>query len=194
MKILHKVFFILIVVLVPVLSASCSFFARTQAVEFAVPEYAGTVPVEQWRICVACGTVDGDGNVFREYSVPAGGALLLDLPKNYAAAVLAYPLAEENVADADVLKPWGAVFPWYTELAEQDGFAATVLYRLYRSADYSLQSGDQIRDFAGRFNWKRFVPLCRKLSNQWLVDGTRVVQAIAAGKFKKTDLGEQLVE
>ena len=127
---------------------------------------------------------------FREYLIPAGGALLVDVPKNSAVSVLAYPQSNGDTSLGQEQKPWGTIYPWYRELQPQDGFAAHILYRLYSSADYTHQSAAQVQDYLSRFNWKKFVELCRTMPDLWLSDSDKVVQDIALGKFKKTDLSQ----
>ena len=103
----------------------------------------------------------------------------LDLPKNEALGILAYP-----VKNGRRQKPFGTIYPYSVEISCKDGFAAYIVDRLYRG---SRKSVPQTQDFVSRFNWPRFVESCAAFENPWNLDGDRIVKSIASGRFKKSD-------
>ncbi len=117
---------------------SCSFFAKTQELVIDIPGDNCGQSVDYWRVCLAgVGSWQSDEALqrdggwqrdvalqtsaapqntpfLREYIIPAGGALLVDVPKNCAVSVLAYPKSDTDTALFQDEKPWVTIYPWYS--------------------------------------------------------------------------------
>lgn len=109
------------------------------------------------------------------------GAELISVQKNTPSYVMAYPIAADG---HEAGMPYGAIYPFSTKLRAEDGFAASILQELYctctktETLDYNIK----------HFNWQKFMELCREYENPWLINRNRIITAIKAGKFKKSDI------
>ena len=104
----------------------------------------------------------------------------MELPKNVVLGILAYPVKDGKMHD-----PCGAVYPYSSALDEKGGFCAYIADRLYRG---SSESKEISQDYISRFNWQKFINACNDFENPWNLDADRIVEKIASGTFKKSDL------
>lgn len=163
--------------------ASCSFVEQLQSENeeftFLLPSNARNsenqnVEVEYWDVFYTDGINEGKAE-----KVPSQKSVSVYLGKNCAAAVLAYPVLQEG----NFAYPAGAVLPENRSLAAQNGFAASLLYSMYKESP-----GAESRDFLSRFNWPKLELLVQEFENEWLLDKERIMKAIASGKFRKSDI------
>ncbi len=167
---MKKIF--LLILLCPLFFA-CSMFSESRETHFFL-DSDGFCDCDFWQISV----FDGENETL--FSMENGAdSFSLDLPKNVALGILAYP-----VKNGRRQKPFGAIYPYFVEISCKDGFAAYIVDRLYRG---SRKSVPQTQDFVSRFNWPRFVESCAAFENPWNLDGDRIVKSIASGRFKKSD-------
>lgn len=167
---MKKIF--LLILLCPLFFA-CSMFSESRETHFFL-DSDGFCDCDFWQISV----FDGENEIL--FSMENGAdSFSLDLPKNVALGILAYP-----VKNGRRQKPFGAIYPYSVEISCKDGFAAYIVDRLYRG---SRKSVPQTQDFVSRFNWPRFVESCAAFENPWNLDGDRIVKSIASGRFKKSD-------
>lgn len=105
-------------------------------------------------------------------------SFFLELDKNEASAVLTF--VEENEL------PYGAIYPYEKEMSRESAFAAEILHTLTVN---SSASDKQTKSYLSRFNWKRFLEETKLLGDDvWLLNKEHIMQKIACGTFKKTDL------
>ncbi|MBO5607005.1 MAG: hypothetical protein J5930_03845 [Treponema sp.] len=170
MRISAKSFLLYCMTAALLLCTGCVFFSSTEKCDFAI---SNAVTADYW--IVSC----YDGN--REISFCSDGtAFSLELPKNTSVGVLAYPVVNGNK-----MLPYGTIYPHGSILTKRRGFSALTIDRLYRLSE----SGAQIsQDYISRFNWQQFMDECEKCGDPWQIDGERILKAIAAGSFKKSDL------
>ena len=188
------------------LSLSCSeqYFSAFNEVEFTIPsavqdngnaqpgdavQHADEQREQVWHICY----VD-ENNVLQEITAPyteedGTVSFTITLCKNFATPVLASRPAGG--------KPLGAIYPYKTTLTSKDGFAADILRTLYAGAEKSdtdgkaaatTQSVLQVKEFLSKFNWSRFMESCATYEDAWLLDRARILEKIAAGTFKESDM------
>ena len=153
--------------------------AYTESEEFTIEQESSSERAEFWLI------VKNDGAEKASTSNPsltlrAASAFTLDMQKNTVAAVLAYPITNGKAG-----KPYGAVYPYNTRLSKKEGFSAYIADRLYRGAD---NKDAATQDYVSRFNWPRFIEICSSFENPWDIDEERILNALSAGKFSKSDI------
>jgi hypothetical protein len=188
------------------LSLSCSeqYFSAFDEVAFTIPsavqdngnvlsgndvQQANGQSEQAWHISY----VD-ENNVLQEITVPyteedGTVSFTITLCKNFATPVLAWRPARE--------KPLGTIYPYKTTLTFEDGFAADILRTLYAGAEKSgtdgkaattPQSALQVKEFLSKFNWSRFMEACTTYEDAWLLDRARILEKIATGTFKESDM------
>lgn len=102
----------------------------------------------------------------------------LELDKNEATAVL---VLTENSPH-----PLGAIYPYEETMSRESAFAAEILLTLTVN---SAASSQQTQHYLSRFNWKRFLEETKVFGDDvWLLNKEHIMQKIACGTFKKTDL------
>lgn len=161
LKIICRIFFFL-----PAMLISCSHFLKTEYVCFYLPEKT-TGRLIYSRQCVQQQTD------FKEQN-----KIFLDMEKNEATAILVF--TEENV------HPYGAIYPYEENLSKESAFAAEILHTLTVN---STASDKKTKDYLSKFNWKRFLKETKAFGDDvWKLNKELIMQKIASGTFKKTDL------
>ncbi len=131
------------------------------------------------------------------------------VPRDECVAVLAYPevYSEEtengpglyvqsdtlsfsgSQALSDFFYPAGTVYPYGTGLSWEGGFASSVLSDFYRNAKETGNAADTMKNYAGSFNWKKFLGELEKRSelsdeyNPWFLDKQQILTSIEEGSF-----------
>ncbi len=115
----------------------------------------------------------------------AGGGQVLSVTvsKNACTPVLVYYYA--SLAEK-LSSPYGLIYPHTTELSQRDGFAAEILRSLYAGSRASEPVA--VQDYLARFNWMRFMELCRTYEDPWILNREMILEGIASGTFKKSSM------
>lgn len=128
--------------------------------------------------------------------------LILNVEKNRVTPVLVFIekvsssetailITEENAVFYKTRIPcenlYGTIYPFSKKLTKQDAFASDILQTLYASSKKS-GSSMQIENYLARFNWERFLEKSRQIENPWNLDRQKILNDIASGTFKVTDL------
>ena len=150
---------------------------------FTQDSFGNTVAIEFWNVSYT----DGINSGYRE-RLPSGSTLHAEVCKNSAAAFIAEPVFARTSRERQCsLYPAGAIYSLNKELSFGNGFAASVLYSMYKES--SSENPEQVQEFLSLFNWQKFEQTClEKTSNPWLLDKERIMKAISSGKFKKSDI------
>lgn len=145
---------------------SCEHFVKTESICFSLPEKADGRVIYS-RKCKQ-----------KQLQLKTQDSFYLELDKNDACAVLAFT--------SDTAHPYGAIYPFEETLSKESAFAAEILHTLTVNSSASNQ---QTKLHLSRFNWKRFLEETRALDeNVWRLNKKVIMQKIACGTFKKTDL------
>lgn len=150
--------------------SSCEFWKTTESVEFSISPASKNTG--GWKILSS--EVPGEPL----YLAADNYDFELELQPNAFTAVLAY-------TDGSAF-PLGAIYPCTTILNAQDGFAADVFYTLINLP--SEENAAQVKEYLNYFNWQRLMTECRKYENPWNLDKNHLVQSIASGTFKLSDI------
>jgi len=155
------------------LISGCDMFSETECVRMDFSPVDLTP--DSWY--VSC--YDGESEQVR---VQDGSVrcLELELPKNCPAGILVYPVVSSVRG-----RPLGALYPFQDEISVAGGFVAYIADRLYRGSENDAECS---RDYIARFNWPKLIEICSAVDDPWLIDGERIVSAIASGTFKKSDV------
>ena len=165
-------------------AASCCFM-ETEVAEIRIPHEldgsdsrATAIVPNHWLFYVA----DGTGQP-QAQTVQNGARISVSFSKNAYTALLAVPCALDGTVLA---KPYGIIYPVGTTLTQKDGFAADVLRTMYVAST----SGSQVQrqTFLAHFNWRKFMETCRTYEDPWMLDKPRILEAIAEGRLKKSDI------
>lgn len=142
-------------------------------------------PITGWNITVHY------GSCFRIYSVPADSTHVQIEPwRGLPVAVTAEPAA----ANGFKFKPCGTVFPYYSGITWQGGFAADTLIKLYSTC--ASQTG--ISSDCQKFNWVKFMETMELKKNSseifynpWYLDQETILKSIITRKFSTSLLNQK---
>ncbi len=153
------------------LFVSCEFYSETQNVEFFLPQISSE-EIEKSYLNLLY--FDSAGILCSE-DVSQENSVALKMNKNSASPVLLY--CDQSL--------FGCIYPFCTELSEEDAFAAKTLFLLTQGSFCSFY---ETQNFLNFFNWQRFIKDCREKENIWECDIENVMKKIASGTYKKSDL------
>lgn len=175
-NILHIITILLCPVFISSISLGCTTsIAEDEEAEFIPIRDASSLATE-WNIVY--------GSEFSEEKktyTNTPSSIYLSLQKNKPSYILAYPYPDNSEQQST---PYGAIFPFSTQITKEDGFAASILQELYCSHERT----ESLEYNINHFNWQKFMELCREYENPWLINRNKIITAIKKGKFKKSDI------
>lgn len=157
--------------------SACNIISAEEELTFVLPgDFNGTA-VDSWKIR----WIDSDGNPQSRVYMP-GKSVSITAAKNSVTPVLASPVYRNKGTAAEC---YGLLYPFTDWLSYKTGFVAGIFYSLWIQSTDGMQQKQRWINF---FNWRRFLEECSRFENPWLLDRERILKAIAAGSFKKSDL------
>ena len=170
----NKKYFLAAFALCALLFASCGFYSETQSVEFFLPQISSE-KIQENNLNLVYFSPEGILCSETVNQESQKNSFVLEMNKNSASAVLVY--CGENL--------YGCIYPFCTELSEEDSFSAKTLFLLTQG---SYSSFKETQNFLNYFNWQRFIKDCREKENVWECNIENVMTKIAKGTYKKSDL------
>ncbi len=96
--------------------------------------------------------------------------ITLTLPTQQVTPILVFYKNQE--------RPSGCIYPLSTQCTPLGGWAAHLLYQFLRKT-----KGENIRQFATQFNWKKLMDAASRLNDPWQLDEEAILTAISEGSF-----------
>ena len=160
--------------------AGCAFWSLESQLLVRVPETCGAERPDCFVLVYSDG-LHGQSAGEEPLTVAPGGEAQVTVSKNATCVILAYPV----YGGARAAHPLGQLYPMDTALSAEHGFAASIACTLYLSA---TDEPAALQDYVARFNWPRFIECAATFDDPWQLDTERILQKIASGTFKKSDL------
>lgn len=166
---------------------SCSFFSDTEIVNFELPNIQNDLEILYF---------DSSGNLQKkiftcgELKTQASETrfIQIEVNKNSCTGIFAFCPSELSSVSNDICdnsKNFGCIYPYSTKLCTEDSFASKTLFLLSAGSSHNFQ---QTQNFLNHFNWQRFLKDCREQENIWSCNMEIIMQKIANGTYKKSDL------
>ena len=192
---------IVILILLPLLVASCSLVSSLkdtehEEVKLAFPQWPQTLPpLVCWK--VECYKGENGSHVVSQYP-PDSKSFSLRVRKNTPFYICATPVTGTQTQPQEFFKCAGAVYPWSLELSWSGGYSANLMRTLVLGMEKSGWSASYICANLCQFNWYKLNQVLEQKQqdsleegifyNPWLLDSQKVLEAIAYKDFTATKL------
>lgn len=175
----HFIFFLIFAAKICVL-VSCSFFSDTEIVNFELPKIQCDLEILYF---------DSSGNLQKKIftceelknQTDKTNFIQIEVNKNSCLSVFAFCPSELS----DLSKKFGCIYPYSTKLCSENAFASKTLFLLNAGSSNDFR---QTQNFLNHFNWQRFLKDCAEKENIWSCNIENIMQKIASGTYKKSDL------
>lgn len=155
---------------------SCSFFSNTEIINFELPDIQCDLKILYFDI---------SGNLQKKFltcrNLKNCKNIQIEVNKNSCTGIFAF--SPDDISDNS--KNFGCIYPYSTKLCIEDSFASKTLFLLSAGSSHNFQ---QTQNFLNHFNWQRFLKDCREKENIWSCNMEIIMQKIANGTYKKSDL------
>lgn len=155
---------------------SCSFFSNTEIINFELPHIQCDLEILYFDI---------SGNLQKKFltygNLKNCKNIQIEVNKNSCSAIFAF--SPNDISDNS--KNFGCIYPYSAKLCTEDSFASKTLFLLSAGSSHNFH---QTQNFLNHFNWQRFLKDCREKENIWSCNMEIIMQKIANGTYKKSDL------